>query len=170
MKKYLDIKYVVKVLQITRGGQKIHFTIRHPENARCLTGVAMTTSNASLRHIDASPKPTVCGTLALAIADKGDVFYTDGLRIDVNDVRDYVEGIQSGYAFSKGDHGRAGTRMGYFETCIPICSALMEGYYEDTNTRGGGGGGKRLASLGGGFETGGYTVTLYLRYQLKEKP
>ena len=72
----------------------------------------------------------VAGHLTLAIAEKGDVVYTEDVRVDNNDYSELLEKnlIPS---FVPKEHYLSGKGKFYFETLFLITDALLEGYYED---------------------------------------
>ena len=136
MEQVRHIKYVVKVISITKAAQKIHFTVRHPENATCLSGIAIT-GTCYLRRLinrDMITKTVndITGFLSLAIPNKGDVFYSDHIKIETDNFLDKKEQL-IGSAFLAKKFEFAGKRAEYFDTDIPITDALMEGYYEDVS-------------------------------------
>lgn len=124
------IKETVKVLYITKPNQKIRFQIRHPENVYSITGIAVTCSLAARRKVKGGAGSNA-GTLHLAIAEKGDVAFTEDVRVDINNYFDFTEqqvsriGISEGISFE-------GKRLTYFETNFKITDAIIEGYYEDS--------------------------------------
>jgi len=171
MKKETGIKYVVRVIYITKPLQKIHFTARHPEEALYLTGIAVTGTNFSRRGGDAIIFTDTTGIMSLAIPEKGDVFYTQEIKAETGNFSEYAEQrlrqsfINKSFSFS-------GKRSDYFNTCLPISDASIEGYYEDVSSA-------RLAFLSlirpepigiplPRPDRKFYKVTLYLRYQMKE--
>jgi len=185
MEQTLHIKYVVKVISITKPLQKTHFTIRHPENASCLSGIAVTNTCFSV-VIAPEGRPRIsldnAGFLSLATPNKGDVFYTEDLKIDKGDYRDKTEQLINP-SFLLGDTEFSGKRLDYFDTAMPIQDALMEGYYEDifiqtavvappspglpkTEVVVKGTAAASRAPVGRSLT---YKVTLYLRYIVNEK-
>lgn len=72
----------------------------------------------------------VAGHLTLAIAEKGDVVYTEDVRIDNNDYSELLEKnlIPS---FVPKEQYLSGKGKFYFETLFLITDAMLEGYYED---------------------------------------
>lgn len=173
MKKETGIKYLVKVLFITKPAQKIHFTVRHPENALFLTGIAVTGTNVLKRGVEGIKLPDITGVLSLAIPEQGDVFYTQEVKSESGIFLDVVERrIQA--SFLRKDFGRSGKRYDYFDTCVRITDAAIEGYYEDAaNSRGIIIGPKLIEPIGiipvPAPSRILYRITLYLRYQLKEE-
>src|ERR1700757_3786122 len=177
MEQVLHIKYVVKVITITKPLQKTHFTIRHPENASCLSGIAVTTNAyaAPLMIRDGAKAPTDnAGFLSLAVPNKGDVFYTEDVKVERDEYRDKIEQLIKP-TFITPDFEFSGKKFGYMDTAMPVNDAFMEGYYEDlffqTGFIGGGIGGPK-GEGGGDFIPRiltGYKVTLYLRYIVNEK-
>lgn len=169
MKKETGIKYVVKVLSITKRGQKIHFTVKHPENALWLNGIAVTTSNIRPRNFDGPFPLDITGALSLAIPDKGDVFYTEEIKLETNVFKDFVEQRirqeMAGKEFSQ-----SGTRREYFTTWIPVSEALMEGFFAESAIAARPArpaipiGEIPIESPAEEF----YRVTLYLRYVMKQ--
>lgn len=71
------------------------------------------------------------GLLNLAIAEKGDVAYTEDVKADTNNYLDFTEGQTFTMTIAKGISSE-GRRLTYFETEYKITDAIMEGYYEDT--------------------------------------
>jgi len=155
-----SIKYVVKVFYITKGLQKILFRIKHPENARYLTGIAISGTYGrpfGLIIRDERVNTDTTGVLSLAIPESGDVFYTDHLKIETGDFSEFVEEtIAPGFLNPR--FGFCAKRYEYFPTQVPITGNLMEGFYEDVVIPPGGG----TILLSGYY----YKVTLYLRYQM----
>jgi len=166
MEKNRNIKYVVKVIYITKPLQKIHFTVRHPENACYLSGIKVNTNNILAKIVrDGQIQNDVTGFLSLAIPQEGDVFYTEEVFSEIPDyaalVLNELNAIESG-----GKNPRK--KNDYFNTCVQITEAMMEGYYEDAAF------GMVLSPVKpkGGFDIrkiNFYKITLYLRYQLKEE-
>jgi hypothetical protein len=72
----------------------------------------------------------VAGHLTLAIAEKGDVVYTEDIRVDNNDYSELLEKnlIPS---FVPKEQYLSGKGKFYFETLFLITDAILEGYYED---------------------------------------
>ena len=72
----------------------------------------------------------VAGHLTLAIAEKGDVVYTEDVRVDNNDYSELLEKnlIPS---FVPKEQYLSGKGKFYFETLFLITDAVLEGYYED---------------------------------------
>jgi hypothetical protein len=72
----------------------------------------------------------VAGHLTLAIAEKGDVVYTEDVRVDNNDYSELLEKnlIPS---FVPKEQYLSGKGKFYFETLFLITDAILEGYYED---------------------------------------
>lgn len=158
-----NIKYVVKVLLITRAAQKIHFTVRHPENALFLTGIFVSSSNITRDTFGEAGTPNdVAGTLSLAIPQKGDVFYNEAVFSEPNHYNDDVLLSISSDSLSNMASGiRA--KNDYLSTCVPICEAMMEGYYEDLfHLRP-----SPPPKIKAPVRFGGYKITLYLRYEMK---
>lgn len=160
MKQHFSIQHEVKVLPIYELGQKIHFTVRHPENAECLTGLAVTCTRMRQQGFEGSLQPDYAGTLALAIPEKGDVFYTETVKAEKPDFRDFAE-KKINLPFTTYPFGFSGKRIEYFDTVIPATHALLEGYYEDSAVEGG------LIIIGGDASLALYKLTLYLRYKMK---
>jgi len=163
MKKETGIKYVVKVLRITKRGEKIHFTLKHPENALWLNGIALTTSDIRRRGVEGSLTSDTTGTLSLAIPDKGDVFYSEEVKSETGNFKDFIE-QRLRQEFSGKEFSLSGTRREYFTTWIPVTEALLEGFYAENPSAG------RPARLAGDLLSlvEFYKVTLYLRYVMKE--
>lgn len=132
MEKEHKIKHVVKVLSITKQFQKIHFTLRHPENALYLSGIAVTGTKVYEAGLEGITRPDSAGFLSLAIPEKGDVFYTEQVKSEKSKFLDFAE-QRLALGFLKNAFGFSGKRKTYFDTCVPITEALMEGYYEDTS-------------------------------------
>lgn len=159
MKTETGIKELVKALPITRPGQKIHFTVRHPENALFLTGIAVT--GTKILNPDDTRAGDNTGVLSLAIAEEGDVFYTEEIKSE----RGRAEGRIQG-SFKK-RFGFSGKRFEYFDTCKKITDASLEGFYEDAGS----------GPTGPPHDSDViviplrplYKITLYLRYQMKEE-
>jgi len=163
-----SIRYVVKILYITKGLQKIHFTLKHPENAIYLTGIAVSGTYGRAYGVIGREErifTDTTGTLSLAIPEKGDVFYTESLKIETGDFSEFVEETIAPNFFNP-RFGFSAKRYEYFTTAVPITGNLMEGYYEDfvVPPRGGG----FILIDGGDRSVSYYKVTLYLRYQMHE--
>jgi len=195
MEIHQPIKYLVKVIPVVRPGQKTLFRIRHPENALFLSGIAVTGTFQGVFG-DAGGRTDTTGSLSLAIPEQGDVFYTEDIKWDNYKGKDIAE-RNINQVFIPDVFAYGGGRYEYFETCIPVTEAILEGYYEDNST-------PRYGRIGIGFgglereqevlylegfgavedgvfspppivvgrpdETrfGLYKITLYLRYQMKE--
>lgn len=132
MSKRRPIKETVKVLYITKPNQKIRFQIRHPENVYAITGIAVTCTLAAKRR--GKMKLTGgsnAGTLHLAIAEKGDVAFTEDVKVDTNNYAESTEEQISVMGISKGISFE-GKRLSYFQTHFKITDAIMEGYYWDS--------------------------------------
>jgi len=163
------IKETVKVITVTKQNQKIHFQLRHPENVSTMIGIAVTASLSTLSDI-VPPVPALndsnmAGHLSLALPQKGDVVFSDDVKIDNNDYADIPEkiiyGLQSNIAASK-------KRQYYFETEYKTDRAVLEGYYEDIFA-------PSLTDENGILKPFLYKVRIYVRYQvkkteIKEKP
>lgn len=129
------IKETVKVLTITKPNQKIRFQIRHPENVYAIIGIAVTCSlGLSGKDGDmASGQRAIknmAGHLTLAIAEKGDVIFTDDVQVDTNNYTDLIEKRIIG-SFFPGFYNWSGTGKVYFETNYLVTESILEGYYED---------------------------------------
>lgn len=72
----------------------------------------------------------VAGHLTLAIAEKGDVVYTEDVRVDNNDYSELLEKNLIPSIAPKEQY-LSGKGKFYFETLFLITDALLEGYYED---------------------------------------
>lgn len=72
----------------------------------------------------------VAGHLTLAIAEKGDVVYTEDVRVDNNDYSELLEKNLI-LSFVPKEQYLSGKGKFYFETLFLITDALLEGYYED---------------------------------------
>ena len=148
------IKETVKVLYITKPNQKIKFQIRHPENVYAIIGIAVTCSLA-LSKDERGIKANTAGVLNLAIAEKGDVAFSEDLKLDNNNYLDATEkqinslGTPNGIQY-------IGKRLHYFETNYRITEALLEGYYEDVFSQ------KVNEPIKSNFL---YKVSVYIRYQ-----
>lgn len=159
MYKGRTIKETVRTIVITKQKQKINFQIRHPENVSEVIGIAITCDKISdpvdpvLGH-----KGNMAGHVSLSIPQKGDVVYSDDVKIDDNDYADIVEktvwGLQLNISSAK-------PRDYFFKTSYVIDKAVLEGFYEDfyspnltTDT------GEVLPFL--------YKIRIYLRYKVKE--
>lgn len=129
MSKLHPVKETVKVLYITKPNQKIRFQIRHPENVYAITGIAVTCTLGAKRKEKVSTASNA-GTLHLAIAAKGDVAFTEDVKVDSNNYSDFTEGQTFTMSIVKGIASE-GRRLSYFETEYKITDAIMEGYYED---------------------------------------
>lgn len=126
-----NIKYVVKVLFITRPLHKLHFTVRHPESALFLTGIFATTSKVSKGAFGDGGTPNdAVGALSLAIPQKGDVFYNEAIFCEPADYNGDILRAISSDSISNMSNGIK-TKKDYFRTSVPICEAMMEGFYED---------------------------------------
>lgn len=158
MKSHFSIKYTVKVVSISNLGQKVHFTIRHPEDAEMITGIAVTATKLRPSGRAVFQSDTT-GHLSLASPDKGDVFYTESIKAEQFDFRDLTE-KRIGLAYVPKQFGFSGKRLEYFNTAIDTSQALLEGYYEDGSSSG-------LVIIGGDAHRELYRVTLYLRYKMK---
>jgi hypothetical protein len=161
MSRPLSIGYAVKVIKITALGDKIRFNLRHPENAECLTGIAVTCTRSRPQGLEGALLSDVAGTLALAIPEKGDVFFAESVKAEQGDFRDLTERrINLGlfnYPF-----GFSVKRIEYYDVSVPATNTLMEGYYEDSATEAG-----LIIIIGDDAPPELYKVTLYLRYQMK---
>ncbi len=124
------IKETVKILYITKPNQKIRFQIRHPENVHSIIGIAVTCSLSASRRSEKLGTNITAGNLHLAIAEKGDVAFTEDVKIDNNDYLDISE-KQVFNILTPKDISTAGKRQSYFETNYKITDAIIEGYYED---------------------------------------
>ena len=128
---------MVKVISITKAAQKIHFTVRHPENATCLSGIAITATCYVRRLINRDMVTRtvndMTGFLSLAIPNKGDVFYSDHIKIETDNFLDKTEQLTRSILLGQ-KFEFAGKRAEYFDTEMPITDALMEGYYEDVSS------------------------------------
>ena len=169
MEKQHNIKYVVKVISVTKGSQKIHFSVRHPENAFFLSGLAVTTNVISMEGLKAGSFPfnqlltvaansvfnyNAAGKLALAIPNKGDVFYSADIRLGIDNSIEVIDQLTNAVYLSK-MFAVSGKRQSYFETHLRIEDTILEGFYEDQSV-----------AMKAKFLSP-YKVTLYLRYQLK---
>ena len=176
MKKETGIKYVVKLIYITKPLQKIHFTIRHPENALHITGIAVTGTNNVIRdeRLRERNLKKITGAISLAIPEEGDVFYTEEVRTETIDFREFLEN-KIDWGIANVLYAYAAKPYDYFDTCIPVKEALLEGYYEDTATVRA----EQVSELPRFGVTPSaaipiprpqeklYKITLYLRYQMK---
>lgn len=72
----------------------------------------------------------VAGHLTLAIAEKGDVVYTEDVRADNNDYSELLEKNLI-LSFVPKEQYLSGKGKFYFETFFLITDAILEGYYED---------------------------------------
>lgn len=160
MKRHFSIRYVVKALPIYEWGKKIHFTLRHPENAECITGIAVTCTRMRPQGLEGSLLADVAGTLALAIPAKGDVFYTESVKAEKADFREFAE-KRTGLGFYSYLYGFSGKGIGYFDVSVPITQPILEGYYEDSAIEDG------IIIIGGDPPPWIYKVHLYLRYKMK---
>lgn len=129
------IKETVKVLSITKPNQKIRFQIRHPENVYAVIGIAVTCSlGLSGKDGDmASGQRAIknmAGHLTLAIAEKGDVIFTDDVQLDNNNYSDALERKVFGTFIPK-FYYLSGRGKPYFETNYLVTESILEGYYED---------------------------------------
>lgn len=160
MKQHFKIAYKLKAILIYGLGEKKHFTVRHPENAECLTGIAITCTRMRQRPFWEGLLPDIAGTLALAIPDKGDVFFSESVKAEKEDFRDLTE-IRLRLALRATRFGMSGTRMEYANLSIPVTQAVMEGYYEDSAVEGG------PTVILDSAPPHLYQVSLYLRYKMK---
>lgn len=156
MKPAYPIKDTVTIITVTKPLQKIRFQVRHPEYASELIGIAVT---ATLDKEDPS-KGNTCGYLTLTLPQKGDVAYSEDVRLDNNDFSDLMEinvwGLTADVMSSK-------KNQFYFETCFPIDKAIMEGFYEDTYSP--------ITFLATGEPKPFlYRIRIYARYKLKDEP
>jgi len=166
MEKNRNIKYVVKVIYITKPLQKIHFTVRHPENACYLSGIKVSTNNILGEILKVGQiQNDVTGFLSLAIPQEGDVFYTEEV---FSEIPDYAAIVLKELSAMELGGKTPRKKNDYFNTCVQINEAIMEGYYEDTAFS------MVLSPVKpkGEFDIrkiNPYKITLYLRYQLKEE-
>lgn len=160
MNQHNSIAYAVKVIKIMELGEKTRFQVRHPENSACLTGIAVSCTRMRPQGFEGALLPDVVGTLALAIPEKGDVFFTQSVKAEQGDFRDFAERKISldyqSYLF-----GFSAKGIGYCDVAIPTAKALLEGYYEDHAVEDG------IIIIGGDPPPERYKLTLYLRYQMK---
>src|SRR6185312_6710456 len=123
MEQELHIKYVVKVISITKSLQKMHFVLRHPENATCLSGIAVTTTCFSDNLLGPEGRPRNksdnAGFLSLATPNKGDVFYSEDLKVEQGEFRDTTE-LLINPPFPSGEFEFYGKRYEYLDTAMPI--------------------------------------------------
>ncbi|MDP1800827.1 MAG: hypothetical protein Q8L81_05715 [Bacteroidota bacterium] len=157
MSKVNNIKETVKVITITKQLQKINFQIRHPENVFAIIGIAVTCDKIGEFTGDIlPPKGNTAGNISLSIAQKGDVVFSDDVKIDSNDYADIPEKRVYGLQF---DIASAKKRQLYFKTFYRIDKALLEGFYEDTYS-------PSMAS--DGVELPLYKIRIYIRYQVSD--
>ncbi len=123
------IKEKVILLNITKPKQKIRFQIRHPETVNSIIGLAVT-SNLSYLITSKTNYGNTAGVLTIAIAQQGDISYSEAVRIDNNDYVDFTEKTIYN-TNSEVELTKIGKRITYFETHFPIKEAISEGYYED---------------------------------------
>ena len=70
------------------------------------------------------------GHLTLAIAEKGDVIFTDDVQLDNNNYSDLWERNFFGSSMPK-FYYLSGKGKPYFETNYLVTESILEGYYED---------------------------------------
>jgi hypothetical protein len=122
------IKNTVKVLTIDKPNQKIRFQIRHPENVYAIIGIAVTCSLTNTKMTYAWGD--VAGHLTLAIAEKGDVVFTEDVKKDNNEYFDQIENMV-GITYIPYVEHQTGNGKHYFETNYIVTESILEGYYED---------------------------------------
>lgn len=126
--------------------------------------VTLNTTTASTGNFPISNNiKDVAGHLTLAITDKGDVVYTDDVRIDNNDYSELVEKnlIPS---FVPKEQYLSGKGKFYFETKFLVTDAILEGYYEDLFFPK-----SALSDVSGYSMKNLYQVNVYIRYQTTQE-
>ena len=147
------IKRTVQVLSISKVSQKIAFQVRHPENAKTLLGIYVTTTLS--RAIKTDARITVAGNLSLARPGKGDVIYTQDVKVDNNQTNDQTTNASG--ALADDEHfTRNGTQRSFYETNLCIHDAIWDGLYDDIY----------LSYASMLKEAPYYKITLYLIYEL----
>jgi hypothetical protein len=180
MKYQRPIKDKVTVLQITKPNQKIRFQIRHPENMYAIIGIYVTCSlTYLLNNIEIGNQArllapenlgnsqstigNLAGMLSLAIPEKGDVVFSDDVKIDTNTYADLEEINLFGRQYQKPYHFY-GKQTSYFKTHYLISDALLEGYYENVFSASGiNPPGSPLQRINPNRSA--YQVNIYIRYQ-----
>jgi len=171
MAKEYSIKEIVKTIVVTKQLQKINFQIRHPENVCHIIGIAVTSNLISdpvnsVMTVDSDGNPisipdpdkgNTAGYLALSIAQKGDVIYSEDVSLDNNDYSDIPEKNLSNYY---ANIGQSAKHDKYLKTCIKTDKSVVEGYYEDTYSPN--------LSIEGSYTPKPYlyNVNIYIRYKV----
>ncbi len=156
MSKANIIKETVKVITITKQLQKINFQIRHPENVFAIVGIAVTCNKIPEFTGDLLPsKGNTAGHISMAIAQKGDVVFSDDVKVDANDYADIPEKRVYCLQF---DIASAKKRQLYFKTFYRIDKALLECFYEDSYS-------PTLTNIEGIVLPYLYKIRIYIRYQ-----
>ncbi|MGZ3931678.1 MAG: hypothetical protein ACXVNO_01440 [Bacteroidia bacterium] len=155
MKPAYPIRDTVMIITVTKPLQKLRFQIRHPENVSEIIGIAVT----STLDKEDSTKGNTCGYLTLSLPQKGDVAYSEDVRLDNEDFSDLAEinvwGLVSDIMYSK-------KNQMYFETSYPVDKAILEGFYEDTYS-------PIAFNPIGEPKPVLYKIRVYLRYKVKEE-
>ena len=158
MHKPYPIKETVRTIVITKQKQKINFQIRHPENVSHIIAIAVTCDKIG-EHVDPAveDKGNMAGHIVLSLPQKGDVIYSDDVRIDNNDYADIMEKTVWGLQLPI---GQAKPRDYFFKTCFPVDKAVLEGFYEDFYS-------PQLTIDTGEVLHSLYKIRVYIRYQIK---
>ncbi len=146
----------IKTVYVTKPFQKINFQFRHPENAKNIVGLLATCDLfADFRFRGLGHQ---VGTLALSHAQKGDIFYSQTLRLDDNTYTQALERIVYP-TLTQNSFAKSGKQMTWFKTTIPVTHAIIDCYFEDTLS---------ATHVGGGLSgTLPYEIVLYIQYELK---
>ena len=158
MERSANSQIQLKTIYVTKMLQKINFQFRHPENAQSITGIMVKCNLFFAKRFNGMGNQV--GTMALSNSQKGDVFYSQAALLDQNDYRQYLERVVYP-TIVKRNLSQWGKRFTWFKTNIPIKSAMMDCYYEDTISK------EYTDDMGIRLDTLPYEVILYIQYQLK---
>lgn len=125
--------YSIIRLSVKKAFQKIHFQIKHPQDAKFLTGIHQTAFYGTAKRLGRIG--TELGIIKLAIAESGDVAYTDVVKRDTPIYQDLGDRFLRPYTSSQNLNSNFsvyGKRQTFYETYLNITEAIAEGYYEDT--------------------------------------
>lgn len=154
--RHMHIKRTVTMIAVTKPQHHISFQVRHPENAKALIAIRVTTTLS--RALKIGVKFPFGGTLSMARPDHGDVIFSDELKPDDNTTDDLTT-VSSQALADNARYQRNGTQQTFFEVYFPLTDAVWDGYYED-----------HYVPLGTSVKfTPLYKVSLYLIYELNQQ-
>ena len=125
---------------------------------KAVAGVPFPKNSGSISTPMLNTISDIAGNLTLAIAEKGDVVFTEDVSIDNNDYSDLLEKTLV-YSFVPQEEYLSGKGQFYFDTKYLITESMLEGYYEDVFL------GAIKKIKGGYLNKLPYKVSVYIRYQ-----